>query len=77
MKGCDGQFDFAVAETGGIMPVDLASRGDPKGNLAVHRTGEGDLRCRVLKKDEELRDGEVRAMHHKALCKNPPDGTSW
>lgn len=52
------------------MPVDVRDRDieNDEGNLAVHRLVTGELRARVLRKDQEPTATEVRAMPHFATC---------
>ena len=73
-RSCRITIDWAQLPDGKPVPVDRASAGDPKGNLAVHRTTAGTLKARVLKAGEQLQPGEVRGISHFASC---PQARQW
>lgn len=55
-------------------PIDHATVGDPKGNLATWRDEHGVLRYHYLKKGEEPGPGQKRAVSHYASC---PQAAEW
>lgn len=73
-RSCGATVDWANLPGGGPVPVDRASAGDPKGNLAVRRTDAGTLAVRYLKGGEQPADGEKRAISHFASC---PQAAAW
>ena len=70
-SSCPAMVDFAVTETGKLMPVDHDSAGDSDGNLEVWRDELGHLRCRVLIMDEALAPGRQRGVVHWSTCTDP------
>ena len=73
-RSCHAEIDWAGLEGGGPIPIDRASAGDPKGNLAIRRIEHGTLRARYLRKGEQPQAGEVRGISHFATC---PDAPAW
>jgi hypothetical protein len=68
---CSALIDWALPEPGRAQvahPVDRASADFPGGNLEVWRDGRGQLRYRVMKKDEEPAPGRHRGVSHFATC---------
>lgn len=72
--GCQEEIDWATTPKDKQMPVNHSSAGVEGGDLAVWRDGQhGDLRCRVLKKGEQIGPGEILGTNHWRTCKNPPN----
>jgi hypothetical protein len=73
-EGCEELIDWAETPTKKEMPVNHGSADVEGGDLAVWRDPDhGDLRCRVLKRGEELGEGEHLGTNHWRTCKNPPN----
>ena len=65
---CHAEIDWALLPSGKRIPLDRATAGDPKGNLAVKRLDDGSLHARYLKNGDQPGASEVRGISHFATC---------